>query len=236
MNILNCSKKYFSIPDPKREQHKRVPLPKKNSTSSLIIVKAYSMKSHYDTLGVSSDSEKKEIKAVYRKLVMKYHPDTSVSKTKANAERFKQISAAYSVLSDEKQRKIYDLELEEYKKFGRIRRPQGGQGAGGGGPFGQKGSMAYRFHVLDGIYKPRNMLVGLTLGFATVAVINTALGIETETLQQRNKKEDGKTKLVEAWYNKRNRQWEQPAPWKSSFRDQKPEIRLVPRDQVRPAS
>jgi DnaJ-class molecular chaperone len=195
-------------------------------------------KNHYDSLGVPPNVSKNDMKAQYRKLVMKYHPDTSKSKSKATAERFKQISAAYSVLSDDKQRKMYDLELEEFKKFGRIRRPQGGEG--GAGPFGRHGAssgMAYRFHVLDGIYKPKNMLIGLTLGFMTVAAAKQMLGVDQEeTNMQRNKKIDGKTKLVEAWYNQKKRQWEQPAPWSQSFRDQKPEIKLVPREQVRPAS
>lgn len=194
-------------------------------------------KNHYESLDVSPTASKEEIKKIYRKLVLQYHPDTSKSKTEANAERFKQISAAYAVISDEKQRRLYDLEMEEFKKFGRIRRPQGGNG---GGPFGRHGAssgMAYRFHVLEGIYKPKNMVIGLALGFMTVAVVKNMLGVEPEeSTMQRNKKQDGKTKLVEAWYNTRQKQWEQPAPWSKSFRELKPEIKLVPRERVRSAS
>jgi len=206
------------------------------------------MKSHYDTLGISISSSKEIVKKEYRKLCLQYHPDLSKTKSKStsNAEVFKQISAAYAVLSDDKQRTLYDLELEEYKQFGRIRRPQGGNGNGygngnggtGRGPFGRQPSgMAYRFHILDGIYKPKNMLLGLALGFATVATVKAMLGVDPEeTTMQKNKKQDGKVLLVEAWFNKRNQQWEQPAPWSSSFRDLKPEIHLVPREKVRPAS
>lgn len=195
-------------------------------------------KNHYESLNVSQTATKEEIKKVYRKLVLQFHPDTSKSKSQANTERFKQISAAYAVLSDEKQRRRYDLELEEFKKFGRIRRPQG---SGNTGPFGRhagaSSGMAYRFHVLEGIYKPKNMVMGLTLGFMTVAAVKSMLGVEPEeSSMQRNKKEDGKTKLVEAWYNTKKRQWEQPAPWSQSFRDSRPEIKLVPREKVRPAS
>jgi DnaJ-class molecular chaperone with C-terminal Zn finger domain len=194
------------------------------------------MKSHYETLGVSPDATKDEIKRTYRRLVLQYHPDTSKTKSKADENKFKQISAAYAVLSDDKARKRFDLELEEFKRYGKIRR---GGGSAGTGPFGQRQStgMAYRFHVLDGIYKPKNMLIGLTLGFATVATIKSLLGIEEEkTVMQRNLKEDGKAKLVEAWYNKHKKQWEQPAPWSKHFREQNPEIHLVPREKVRPFS
>lgn len=97
--------------------------------------------------------------------------------------------------------------------------------------------MAYRFHVLEGIYKPKNMVIGLALGFMTVAAVKNMLGVEPEeSTMQRNKKQDGKTKLVEAWYNTRQKQWEQPAPWSKSFRELKPEIKLVPRERVRSAS
>lgn len=194
------------------------------------------MKSHYETLGVSPGASKDEIKRTYRRLVLQYHPDTSKTKSKADENKFKQISAAYAVLSDDKARKRFDLELEEFKRYGKIRR---GGGSAGAGPFGQRQSagMAYRFHVLDGIYKPKNMLIGLTLGFATVATIKSLLGIEEEkTVMQRNLKEDGKAKLVEAWYNKHKKQWEQPAPWSKHFREQNPEIHLVPREKVRPFS
>lgn len=187
------------------------------------------MKSHYETLGVSSTASKDEIKKIYRSLVMKYHPDTSNVKSKANETKFKQISEAYAVLSDDKKRRQFDLELEEFKKFGRIKRPQGG-GSGRAGAHG----MAYKFHVLDGIYKPKNMIIGLALGFATVATLKSALGIEEEeSRMQKNKKEDGKTKLVEAWYNKQTRQWEQPAPWNEHFRKLNPPIELVDRNKVR---
>jgi DnaJ-class molecular chaperone len=191
------------------------------------------MKSHYETLGVSPHASKDEIKRVYRRLVLQYHPDTSKTKSKADENKFKQISAAYAVLSDDKARKRFDLELEEFKRYGKTRQAKGQ----GNGPFGQRQSagMAYRFHVLDGIYKPKNMLIGLTLGFATVATIKSLLGIEEEkTVMQKDMREDGKTKLVEAWYNKQKRQWEQPAPWSKSFREQNPEIHLVPRENVRP--
>jgi len=189
------------------------------------------MKSHYDTLGVGPNASKQEIKKIYRALVLKYHPDTSKTKSKANETKFKQISEAYAILADEKKRRRFDLELDEWKKFGRIKHKNNG-----GGPKASSG-MAYRYHVLDGIYKPKNMIIGLTLGFATVAACKMMLGIEDEVpTMQKNKKQDGKSKLVEAWYNKQTRQWEQPAPWSKAFRDLQPDIQMVQRNLVRPAS
>src|SRR6478752_7796945 len=64
-------------------------------------------KDYYKALGVSKTAKPAEIKAAYRKLARKYHPDSNQGDAKAE-ERFKEISEAYSVLSDEKRRKEYD--------------------------------------------------------------------------------------------------------------------------------
>lgn len=60
----------------------------------------------YETLGVSPDSESTVIKKAYKQLALKYHPDKNPS-THAE-ERFKEISAAYEVLSDGRKRAQYD--------------------------------------------------------------------------------------------------------------------------------
>ncbi|KZX16703.1 chaperone protein DnaJ [Methanobrevibacter cuticularis] len=61
---------------------------------------------YYDVLGVEKGADKKEIKKAYRKLAMKYHPD--VSEDEEGSEKFKEISEAYAVLSDEEKRSTYD--------------------------------------------------------------------------------------------------------------------------------
>ncbi len=61
---------------------------------------------YYDVLGVEKGTDKKEIKKAYRKLAMKHHPD--VSDDPESAEKFKEISEAYAVLSDEEKRNTYD--------------------------------------------------------------------------------------------------------------------------------
>ncbi|MDX1612627.1 MAG: DnaJ domain-containing protein, partial [Candidatus Thermoplasmatota archaeon] len=62
---------------------------------------------YYDVLGVSRDASQKEIKRAYRKLAMKHHPDRNKDDPEA-ADRFKEVSEAYAVLSDEGKRKVYD--------------------------------------------------------------------------------------------------------------------------------
>eukprot|EP01127_Copromyxa_protea_P013553 TRINITY_DN3669_c0_g1_i1.p1 TRINITY_DN3669_c0_g1~~TRINITY_DN3669_c0_g1_i1.p1 ORF type:complete len:445 (+),score=103.35 TRINITY_DN3669_c0_g1_i1:869-2203(+) len=67
---------------------------------------------YYARLGVERGASADEIKKAYRKLAMKYHPDRNKG-DKAAEEKFKEISQAYSVLSDEKQKQTYDQFGEE---------------------------------------------------------------------------------------------------------------------------
>jgi len=64
-------------------------------------------KSLYETLGVSENASADEIKKAYRKLARKYHPD--VNKTSEAEEKFKEINAAYEILSDPKKKQQYDM-------------------------------------------------------------------------------------------------------------------------------
>ncbi|WP_030274571.1 molecular chaperone DnaJ [Streptomyces sp. NRRL B-24484] len=69
--------------------------------------KDYVEKDYYKVLGVPKDATAAEIKKTYRKLAREFHPDANKGDAKAE-ERFKDISEAYDVLSDEKRRKEYD--------------------------------------------------------------------------------------------------------------------------------
>ena len=76
----------------------------------------------YEILGVSRDADADEIKKAYRRLARQLHPD--VNPDPETQERFKEVSAAYEVLSDPEKRRMYDLGGDP---FGRA-----GAGAGGG--------------------------------------------------------------------------------------------------------
>jgi curved DNA-binding protein CbpA len=71
------------------------------------------MTSYYKTLELESSATQKEIKDAFRVLAKKYHPDTS--RKKETVEKFREITEAYDVLSDEVTRKIYDEFLDEYE-------------------------------------------------------------------------------------------------------------------------
>jgi molecular chaperone DnaJ len=89
-------------------------------------------KDFYKELGVSSDASPKDIKTAYRKLASDLHPD----KNPAGAERFKAVSEAYSVLSDETKKKEYDETRRLFAGgggFGGRRFDTGGFGGFGGG-------------------------------------------------------------------------------------------------------
>jgi molecular chaperone DnaJ len=84
-------------------------------------------KDFYKTLGVTKDVSDADLKKTYRKLARKYHPDSNQGDEKAEA-KFKEVSEAYSVLSDAEQRKEYD----EIRAMGSgARFTAGGAGAGG---------------------------------------------------------------------------------------------------------
>lgn len=60
----------------------------------------------YDTLGISKGASSEEIKKAYRRLARKYHPD--INKDAGAEDKFKEINAAYEILSDDKKRAQYD--------------------------------------------------------------------------------------------------------------------------------
>ena len=110
-------------------------------------------KDFYAVLGVSSSASQDEIKKQYRRLAAKHHPDKNPNDAKS-AERFKEISEAYTVLGDADKRKQYDdmRRLGAFGGFGGARsgggpRPSGaGTRPGGGGGVGDQN---FRFQDFD---------------------------------------------------------------------------------------
>lgn len=92
---------------------------------------------YYDILGVSKDATADEIKKAYRKLAVKHHPD----KEDGDEAKFKEISEAYEVLSDDQKRQQYD-------QFGHAAGANATGGAGGN-PFGGFGGQQVEFDMGD---------------------------------------------------------------------------------------
>ena len=75
-----------------------------------------SFSNHYATLGLNSSATQEEIRRAYRILARRYHPD--VNPGKSSEEKFKSISEAYHVLSDQQRRSRYDIEYESALRQG----------------------------------------------------------------------------------------------------------------------
>src|SRR3989344_209342 len=67
------------------------------------VLRKMTKRDYYEILEVNKSSSKEEIKKVYKKLALKHHPDKG-----GDAEKFKELSEAYAVLSDDNKRKQYD--------------------------------------------------------------------------------------------------------------------------------
>lgn len=102
------------------------------------------MKDYYQILGVPRSASDDEIKKSYRRLAKQYHPDVNKG-SKAAEEKFKDISEAYNVLSDEKQRKQYDMFGQAGPGFDPSQWAGQGGGAGGAGAWSSNDGVHYTY-------------------------------------------------------------------------------------------
>lgn len=155
-------------------------------------------KDFYKTLGVSKDVSDAELKKVYRKLARTYHPDSNEGDAAAEA-KFKEISEAYSVLSDAQQRAEYD-QIRAMGSGGARFSAGGAGGSGGfedffGGMFGggghntqfnyqQGGGYEDIFSMFSGAQSaPRGPQRGRDINASTTIDFETAINGKTVTLQ-----------------------------------------------------
>ena len=99
---------------------------------------------YYEVLGLSKGAEDKEIKRAYRKLAKKYHPDTNPGDKEAE-KKFKEVTEAYSVLSDPEKKKLYD-------QFGHAAFDQSGAAGSGYGNAGTGGFGGDMDDMFDDIF------------------------------------------------------------------------------------
>ena len=79
----------------------------------LLLVLAALAKDYYEILGISRDASTADIKKAFKKMSIKWHPDKNPNNKKEAEEKFIEVSNAYQVLSDPKQKEIYDKYGEE---------------------------------------------------------------------------------------------------------------------------
>lgn len=104
-------------------------------------------KDYYDILGIKPDADAKAVKAAYRRLARKYHPD--VSKEHDAEKQFKDVSEAYEVLHDAAKRAEYD-QLRQYGRKGQQFQPPPGWNPSAGGAHFNDGDFSDFFSSIFG--------------------------------------------------------------------------------------
>ena len=98
-------------------------------------------KDFYEILGIKKGATDAEIKSAYRKLARQHHPD--IDKSAGAAEKFKEVSEAYQILSDPQKKKTYD-------QFGHGAFDRSSGFGSAGGPFGGAGNRTYSWSSSSG--------------------------------------------------------------------------------------
>lgn len=150
---------------------------------------------YYRVLGVARDASEKEVRAAFRRLARRYHPDVNPGDS-SSEERFKEINTAYEVLSDGDARKQYDRYGDNWRDADRIEemRRQGGFGgsgfgAGGGGgmefDLGELGRRGRGGSVFDMFRRATGRQRGADVEHTTRVTLEEAYRGTTRTIEVR---------------------------------------------------
>ena len=116
-------------------------------------------KDFYEILGLTKGADEQAIKKAYRKLAKKYHPDTNEGDKDA-AQKFREVSEAYEILSDPEKKKLYDLygmaAFDEGAMYENARRKQDANGGRWQQWSGGPGTNGRRWHWASGNFSDEN--------------------------------------------------------------------------------
>mmetsp|Transcript_33529 Transcript_33529/g.68552 ORF Transcript_33529/g.68552 Transcript_33529/m.68552 type:complete len:201 (+) Transcript_33529:49-651(+) len=178
-------------------------------------------KDYHRVLGVDRNAGKDEIKIAYRDLAKQYHPD--INKSPGAANKFKAVSEAFEVLTDDAKRAVAEAE-------GHGSQPPSRRG-------GAKASASERAANAARREQSRALLRTLSwfeilvhprvLFILAPAIFFLSLVASPPSLNRRDPEPE-----VLAWFNSESKRWETPAPWDEYFRSQKPDVTLVARNKV----
>jgi len=155
---------------------------------------------------------------------MQTHPDVAGARTQ-NADKFKRISEAYSILGNHKERRRYDHEISTGGVGGLRKRAAAAAAARRAGGSGGAGTSF-------GAALPRNLFIGGVIGFAGVTMMRMMWPSREEEEDGTRMSRTGHKRLVEAWKNPDTGRWEKPRPWDPIYKKLQPALQLVPREEV----
>ena len=164
-----------------------------------------------------------EIKAAFRKLSLQTHPD--IMGSGACPERFKRIAHAASILTNLKQKQVYDQTIHASYNSNPMqqfhRSTSSNFRSSAQAPSGITAFLVQLCH-------PRTLILGPLALLVSVSAIQYCFGIESSKTPFGEE-----APLVQAWRNPTTGQYETPAPWDPIYQKLQPELQYVPRNQVR---
>ena len=175
---------------------------------------------YHRVLNVSRDASKKEVKKAYRQLAKELHPD--LNKSPDAPARFKAVQEAYDVLMDDARRAAAELDVG------------GGVARSGAGwqrrSAEQAAADAARRQQARDLHRTLSwfeLLIHPRILFGALPII---IGLGYLLSPRKNRETEKET--IYAWKNPNTKRWETPAPWDTTYRTLKPELKKIDRSLV----